>query len=295
MPSCRCKQVLEVFVRSKYVFLLAIFVVFIVPSFGQEQSLYFMMLTDTQMGMYASDKDFVRETANYEFAVATVNRLKPAFVILLGDLVNKEGNADELREFKRITAKIDSSIPVYCVAGNHDIGHQPTPESLAAYRQNIGRDYYSFRAGPIYGIVLNSTLIHAPQKAEAENQAQISWLKAELEKAKASDAKHIVVFQHHLYFVNDPKEPDQFGNIALERRQPMLALLHQYNVHYVFAGHIHRNSVGMDSDLEMTATGPIAMPFGEEGSGIRLAEVTAAGIKHRYYSFGKMPDGLAIK
>jgi serine/threonine-protein phosphatase CPPED1 len=282
-------------VRSKYVFLLALFVVCIVPASGQEQPLYFMMLTDMQMGMYAQDKDFVRETANYEFAVATVNRLKPAFVILLGDHVNKEGDPNELREFKRITAKIDSSVPVYYVAGNHDVGHEPTPESLAAYRQNIGRDYYSFRAGPIYGIVLDSTLIHVPQKAEAEYQAQMTWLKAELEKAKASDARHIVVFLHHPLFGNDAQEPDQWGNIALERRKPILALLHQYKVHYVFAGHVHKNSVGKDGDLEMTATGPIAMPFGEEGSGIRLAEVTAAGINHRFYSFAKMPDGLAIK
>jgi serine/threonine-protein phosphatase CPPED1 len=282
-------------VKSKCVYLLAIFIVFIVPAFGQEQPLYFMMLTDTQLGMYDSDKDFVRETANYEFAVATVNRLKPAFVIVLGDQINKEGDADQIREFKRITAKIDASVPVYLVAGNHDVGHQPTPESLAAYRKNIGRDYYSFRAGIIYGIVLDSTLIHEPQKAEAENQAQMMWLKAELEKAKASDAKHIVVFQHHPYFVNAAQEPDQFGNIALAQRPAMLALLHQYNVHYVFAGHTHKSSVGKDGDLEMTVMGPVAMPFSDEGSGVGLAEVTAAGIRHRYYPFGRMPDALAIK
>jgi hypothetical protein len=45
----------------------------------------------------------------------------------------------------------------------------------------------------------------------------------------------------------------------------------------------------------MTVTGPVSRPFGEDGSGMRLAEVTAAGVRHRYYDFGKMPDGLAIK
>jgi serine/threonine-protein phosphatase CPPED1 len=282
-------------VKPKYAFLFACFVVCVFPGFGQEQPFYFMMLSDTQLGMYENNRGFVRETANYEFAVAAVNRLKPGFVIVLGDLVNKEGDADQIREFQRISQKIDPAVPVYHVAGNHDVGHQPTPETVTAYRKIFGPDYYSFRAGPIYGIVLNSTLIHTPVKAESEYQKQLSWLKAELEKAKASEARHIVVFQHHPYFLSEAQEPDQYMNIAIERRQPMLALLKQYNVHYVFAGHVHKNSVGKDGDLEMAATGPVGMPFGDDGSGIRLAEVTAGGVRHRYYDFGKMPDRLSIQ
>jgi 3',5'-cyclic AMP phosphodiesterase CpdA len=281
--------------RIKVVFLFLISVVFIVPGFSQEQPSYFAMLTDTQFGMYASDRDFVRETANYEFAVATINRLKPAFVIILGDLVNKEGDADQIREFQRISGKIDKSIPIYNVAGNHDVGRAPTPETLAAYRKNIGRDYYSFRAGGLYGIVLNSTLIHSPQNAEAEFQAQNAWLQKELETSKSSDAKHVVIFQHHPLFVTGAQEPNDYQNIPVERRQPELELLHQNGVHYIFAGHIHKNSVAKDGDLEMTATGPVAMPFGNDGSGIRLLEVTPAGIQHRYFEFGRMPDRLSLK
>ena len=281
--------------KSKYSFLFAIIILLAIPGAGQEQPYYFLMLADTQMGMYAANANFVRETANFEFAVAAVNRLKPGFAIVLGDLVNKAGDADQLREFKRIAAKIDPAVPVYYVAGNHDVDPQPTPETLAAYRQNIDRDYYSFRAGPIYGIVLNSSLIISPQGSESESQAQISWLKLELEKAKSSDAAQVVVFQHHPYFVENADEPEQFGNIPRERRKPVLELLHQYNVKYVFCGHVHRSSVGKDGDLEMTVTGPVSMPFGEEGSGIRLAEATPAGIRHRYFSFGRMPDALQLK
>jgi len=87
----------------------------------------------------------------------------------------------------------------------------------------------------------------------------------------------------------------QFGNMPLERRKEMLALLHSYGVHYVFAGHTHKSSVGKDGDLEMVVCGPVGMPFGGEGSGIRLAVATAAGVQHRYYEFGRMPDSLAIK
>jgi serine/threonine-protein phosphatase CPPED1 len=286
----------EVAVKVRHALLLAFFVICVIPGSGQEKPFYFAMLTDTQFGMYENNRSFTRETANCEFAVATVNRLKPGFVIVLGDLVNKEGDADQIREFQRVTQKIDPAIPAYYVAGNHDVGHEPTPETVAAYRKIFGRDYYSFRAGPIYGIVLDSTLIQAPTKDESEYQEQLSWLNAELEKAKGSGAQHIIVFQHHPFFIADAQEPELAGrNIASKRRQVFLGLLHRYSVRYVFAGHMHASSVGKDGDLEMTVTGPVSMPFGEDGSGMRLAEVTAAGVRHRYYDFGKMPDGLAIK
>jgi len=282
-------------VKTRCAFLFAFLAICIIPGSAQEQPFHFVILTDTQMGMYANDRDFVRETANYEFAAAGVNRLKPAFVIVLGDLVNKAGDAEQIAEFQRITKKIDPAIPVYLLPGNHDVGHEPTPESVEAYRKVFGRDYYSFRAGPLYGIVLNSTVIHTPRKAESVYREQLDWLKAELEEAKESGAKHVIVFQHHPYFIAEAQEPDQYMNISTERRKPVLELLHQYNVRYVFAGHVHKSSTGKSGDLEMTVTGPVSMPFGDEGSGIRLVEVTSDGVKHRYYEFGRMPDRLAIK
>jgi serine/threonine-protein phosphatase CPPED1 len=280
--------------KSKLIFILA-FLVFLIPGFGQEQPFRFLILTDPQLGMYANNANFVRETANYEFAVATANRLKPAFVIVLGDLVNKAGDPEQIGEFLRITKKIDPSIPVYLLPGNHDVGDAPTAESLAAYRRNIGKDYYSFRVGPVYGIVLDSNLIRSPKMVEDEYQKQNAWLKEELETARKSGSAQIIVFQHHAYFVSDAQEPDQHANIPLERRKPLVALLHANNVHNVFAGHSHNCTVGKDGDLEVTVTGPISMPFGETGSGMRLVEVTPAGVQHRYYDFGRLPDALSIK
>ena len=49
----------------------------------------FIQMSDTQFGMYTKDADFAHETANFEFAIATANRLRPAFVVVTGDLTNK--------------------------------------------------------------------------------------------------------------------------------------------------------------------------------------------------------------
>lgn len=259
---------------------------------GQAQPTQFILLGDPQFGMYATNAGVAQETGNYEFAVATVNRLQPAFVVVLGDLVNKTGDPDQIREFRRITAKVDASIPIYLLPGNHDVGNEPTPETLAAYRKNIGRDYYSFRAGQVLGIVLNSPLIFAPAKAMPDYQEQEAWLRKELETAKASGARHIILFQHQPLFKQSAREANDYDNIPLARRLPLVELLNQYEVRNVFTGHTHRNVLGRDGQLEVVANAPVGKPLGQDGSGIRVVTVSEAGLSHRYYEFGKLPDKL---
>src|ERR1019366_8784091 len=132
---------------------------------------FFIQTTDPQFGMFAEDKNFTQETANWEFVIANANRLKPAFIVVCGDLTNKAGNADEIAEYKRINTKLSPAIHLYSVPGNHDAGNEPTAATLAAYRSNYGRDYYAFDEGPIHGIVLNSTLMKAPAGVAADAAA----------------------------------------------------------------------------------------------------------------------------
>src|SRR6266571_9054652 len=128
----------------------------------------FIQMSDPQFGMFTKDVSFEQETANFEFAIATANRLKPAFVVVTGDLVNKSGDAAQIAEYKRIAAKLDRSIPLYSVPGNHDEGNEPTPESIAAYREKFGPDYYTFRSHGMAGFVLDGNLLKAPQHVPDE-------------------------------------------------------------------------------------------------------------------------------
>ena len=107
----------------------------------------FIQMSDPQFGMYTKDADFEHETANFEFAVAAANRLMPAFVVITGDLINKSADAAQAAEYKRIASKLDPKIKLFSVPGNHDVGNEPTAETLAQYRERFGPDYYSFRVG----------------------------------------------------------------------------------------------------------------------------------------------------
>src|SRR5579883_2078897 len=155
-----------------------------------QQGFSFLQFSDPQFGMYTENRDFVQETANFEFAIATANRLKPPFVVVTGDLTNNH-TADQIGEYHRIAARLDKSIKLYSVAGNHDVGNEPNPELLAAYRQKYGPDYYTFRQGPDFeGIILNSSLIQHPDKAGDEAAKQEAWLVKELSAAQQAGIKH---------------------------------------------------------------------------------------------------------
>jgi 3',5'-cyclic AMP phosphodiesterase CpdA len=247
-------------------------------------------MSDPQFGMHSKNRGFAQETANYEFAIATANRLKPQFVIVCGDLVNKAGDAPQIAEYRRISAKLDKRIRMYHVAGNHDVGNEPTPETLAAWKKIFGPDHYSFREGELYGIVLNSSLIHSPQNAPREYEDQDAWLRAELAKAKSSGAGHIVVLQHHPWFLETAGEPDQYFNIPLARRVPLLQAFREAGVRYLFSGHYHRNALAKDGDIEAITTGPVGMPLGNARSGFRIVRVNKASITHDYAEFGALPN-----
>lgn len=249
----------------------------------------FIVMSDPQFGMFLQNKSFEHETVNFEFAIGTVNRYKPAFVVVDGDLVNQAGNADQVAEYRRITAKLRPGIRLCNVPGNHDVGNEPTAQSLAAYREHFGPDYYSFRAGGITGIVLDSSLEKSPGNVPGEAARMESWLEAELAKAVEEGAARIIVFQHIPFFLKSASEPDQYFNIPLETRRRYLKLLHKYGVRDVFSGHLHHNSEGRDGDLDMITSGPVGMPLEGGRSGMRLVTVSPAGLAHRYYDFSELP------
>jgi serine/threonine-protein phosphatase CPPED1 len=256
---------------------------------------FFIQLSDPQFGMFTSNKDFVQETANFEFAVASVNRLRPAFVVITGDLVNKPGDAAQIAEFQRIVGKVDTNIPVYNVAGNHDIENVPTPATIAVYTNLFGADRYTFRREGFVGIVLNSSVIHSPQRTTNQLAEQEGWLRNELSQARQNAARHIVVFQHHPWFLKSANEPDQYFNIPTERRTNYLALFREFGVKYLFSGHYHRNALARDGDMEAITTGPVGSPQGGDKSGFRVVIVRDDRLEHRYYHFGEIPTRIDFK
>lgn len=258
---------------------------------------FFAQLADTQFGMFNKDESWEQETALFSRAVEQINRLKPRFVIVCGDLVNQVSgpkHADQVREFQRIARQIDPRIPLVCVCGNHDVGNRPNAATLATYRREFGDDWFSFQVGGTYGIVLNSNLYSDPSGAPEELERQDAWFRQELEHARAVGAKHIFVFQHHSWFLAQPDEPDQYFNIPAARRAPALELMKKAGVRAVFAGHYHRCAYGRYGEMEMITTSAVGKPLGKDPSGFRLVKVYEDRIEHQFYGLDDLPQTVKL-
>lgn len=260
---------------------------------------FFLQMTDTQFGMFARlaskegpvEEGFAKETELFEKAIAHANRLKPAFVVICGDLIQTGADEKQNAEFLRICGLLDKSIPLYLLSGNHDVS---SSEHLAYFRKNIGPDWYSFYNNGSYGIVLNTTIIvNQPDGAEA--QKQLAWLKSELAKAADRNPAHIFVFMHHPIFLNDPNEEDSYYNFSPEQRKIYLSLFSKYNVTAVFTGHLHSNSLSRYGDIEMITTGPVGKPLGKDPSGFRVVKVYEDHIEHKYYGLDEVPENIEIQ
>jgi 3',5'-cyclic AMP phosphodiesterase CpdA len=252
-------------------------------------SFFFIQMADTQFGFFNENRSFEKETEHFEKAIREANRLKPAFVIVTGDLVNRSLDTAQIREYKRVSQELDAGIPLYNVAGNHDVGNTPTPESIAAYNKDFGADYYTFRYRSMLGIVLNSSYLKSPEKVPELALAQESWLMTTLKEAKQKGYRHIIVFLHHPLFLSQPDEADQYFNIPLATRKKYLAIFKANGIRYVFAGHYHRNAFGKTGDIEMVTTGPIGKPLGKDPSGFRIIGVRGNKLTYQYFNLDSIP------
>lgn len=261
---------------------------------GNDKPFFFIQMSDPQFGFFNKDKDFKKEAVNFHKAISAANRLQPAFVIITGDLANRPGDSIQISAYKTIAKELDPKIPLYNVAGNHEMTNHPTSAIIEAFRREFGPDYYSFQYRDFMGIVLNSTILVDTSKVYKEVSEQEKWLRNELQKAKENKLNHIVIFQHHPWFLHQPDEKDEYWNIPFQTRAKYLKLFIDYGVRYLFAGHLHQNFIAKDGKVEMVTTGPVGRPLGKDPSGFRVVIVKRDTIEHHYYSLDSIPDHIKL-
>lgn len=258
---------------------------------NQANHWFFVQLTDPQFGMFDSNTGFEKETALYEKAVAEINSLNPDFVVITGDFVHDPNSAAQINEFKRITAKIKPSIPVYYSPGNHDIGQVPNEESLKKYGKNYGSDRFSFRHKGSSFIGFNTGIIKA--KLEKPEQEQFNWLAKKLQQSKK--AQHIILFTHYPFFNKTADEPTAYSNIDQEYRKKYLRLFSHSHVTAVFSGHHHNNGLSTYENIQLVTTSALGKPLGKAPSGFRIIKVYHDKIEHEFFGLDELPDSVVFR
>ncbi len=227
---------------------------------------------------------FEWDAARYVEAIAAANSLRPAFTVMGGDMVDDPASEEQLESVLRITAELDSSIPMFWVPGNHDIAAdtvQPTLHSIEKYRDVFGPDYYVFDQGGIRFLVLNTVVCDSPRLVPGELDEQLAWLEWEVDRAREEQIQ-VILLGHHPLFLQDADEEDSYWNLPRDRRHHLLRLIHDGGIRHAFAGHWHRNSVARDGEFEMVTSGPVGYPLGDDPSGFRVVSIEQGRVAHRY-------------
>lgn len=237
--------------------------------------------------------------AAWEKTVAAINRLHPAFVVVGGDLINADGDLKKrqpeptealAKSYLDVAATLAKDIPLYHVAGNHDVGNVPSPESLAWFRQRFGEPWYSFGHRQAAGIVLESNVLRNSQGAPALAAAELAWLKETLAKPEIARAPVKIVFLHHPLCLKSIDEKEAYENLPLPLRRQLLELFHAHGVRLVLSGHYHRNAQVRDGDLDLVTTASCGKALGQDPTGLRLVKVYADHVEHEYLPLDRLPE-----
>ena len=256
----------------------------------KDKPFFFAQITDPQFGFYSDTGETFIETALYEKAVIAVNQLRPAFVVITGDLVNDRSNQAQWNEFIRISRLFDRDIPVYYIPGNHDVGQEPTVEDIDNYKELLGSDRFSFDYAKNRFIGINSSILKSVNPdLEIE---QFKWIEEQL--TRTSGIRRLVVFSHHPFFLCFPDEATSYSTIEPGLRHKYLRLFDEAGVDVIFAGHYHNNSQGKYNDTKMITTSAVGKPLGDVPSGIRIIRVFRNNIESEYFTLDSIPKGITF-
>jgi len=224
-------------------------------------------------------------------AIETFNRLRPAFLIELGDFIDSgKTKADEIAFLHKID-KVYRRFrgPRHYVLGNHCLNALTKAEFLQNCGATIKRSYYSFDLAGWHFVVLDANFRTDGTPYAAGNfewtdtfipAAELEWLEHDLEQAKDRKA---IVFVHQT--LDKDGDPHNVKNAAAVRN----VLERAANVLAVFQGHRH---VGGYSKLEsihyVTLKAMVEGP-GLENNKYGLAVFQPAG-PCKLEGFGRQPD-----
>lgn len=239
----------------------------------------FIQMSDPQVGFKDTTEAYAQSDSLMKLAVGAANRIKPAAVIVTGDLVNN--TADELQKevYKRNIAAIDKGIEFFALPGNHDM--RPwTEENHKAFIEFNGYDRFYKRIGDDAFIGFDSCCIKDGIKDQETEQ--LDWLIQTLERC--DDARYIFLFTHCPIFREDIDEEEDYFNFSREKRKEYLELFDLYEVDAVFAGHTHKDCRSSYKGIQLITAGPVGSPLHGGFSGINVVRVTPDGFSAEFVS-----------
>lgn len=201
--------------------------------------------------------------------LAQMEAAKPDYIILTGDLVN-QGDASDYQKMAELLRKVNETVPVRVICGNHDLAMVTREEFVSLYHefgydQAYSRDPASLsyaeltEAGVL--LILLDTNSERPGGSEGTLSAStLEWLKTLGNQARESGWLTLT-FSHH----NLLDHTVTTSNDIVHTADAAKTLLEQLNIRthisgHRHTGHIQTETIGSQSLTEIVLPMPIAWP-----------------------------------
>ena len=170
--------------------------------------------------------DVKDSTPTFKSLLDIAKKENPAFILILGDLVN-HANIQNHKLFAKTLAPYASEIPFLVLPGNHDLTLDGR-FGINQFEQLYGPANFSFSIGQNLFIVLNDI------DEYNLNREYLTFLENTLSK-KGSNAKKIFIFTH----IPVSGLNDSIKGSGAPYSSEFTDILNKYHVDYVFAGDHH--------------------------------------------------------
>jgi predicted phosphodiesterase len=181
-------------------------------------------------------------TKNLDNFLSIAKERKASAVIMAGDVTT--GNSEDYKVFDQ-HIQIENSVPLFLVAGNHDLHYDGWKE----FYNRFGSSSYTFS---IKTPVATDLCICLETGGGTLGNKQLEWLTGLL-KASRSEYRRCIVFTHNNFFRTRHTDST---NPLVEELSALLELFTRYNVDMVVTGHDHRQDAevfGMTTYVVMDA------------------------------------------
>lgn len=253
--------------------------------------------------------------ARFDRLRAIVDSVSPAFLLITGDLVRdalRVGEAEATGYYELFGSEVGKiRVPVWTVPGNHELfGIERTRSGVSAdhrlynrgmYRHYRGPDYYSFNAGGVHFVGLNTADTYDQWYYGHVDSTQLKWLERDLAIVPAG--MPVVTFNHIPFasakmaldgFTDEPPAPttiriagkDQYRHVV-SNLDELLAVIRERPFPLALGGHLHtRERIEFETGgrdptrFEQTAAvvGPAGPSWLPMASGVTVYRVRAGRV-----------------
>lgn len=219
----------------------------------------------------AGSRHYRETVGKLEEAARRFEKVKPDFVVELGDLIDAADSVElELSYLKTIDKTFQAvNKDRHYVLGNHCVDTLNKQEFLAGVGQD--KSYYSFDRGGYHFVVLDACFNSKGEPYGRKNfhwtdanipQAELDWLEADLKATK----KPAVVFAHQRLDVNNNHGVKNNAEVrkVLESSHRVLA---------VFQGHSHQNDYNEIGGIHYCTLVAMVEGSGEQSNGYSVLTI----------------------